>query len=145
MENEFARLELLFLGRAGFVVERLGKACGELENSSAGAAEGVALLTEEDIVILPVLGDAKALMKTTVLVCLCKQPGRVHEILAWQGRDARSNLSVSKRQIRGSEIFGCTLTTEEFGNFLVPKGDISFAIIDDGPERGGANKNKNQL
>jgi len=39
-------------------------------------------LTVEDVIIGPVFAYAEALVKTTVFVCLSKQPRRVHKVLA---------------------------------------------------------------
>jgi hypothetical protein len=85
MEDELGSLELLLLASADLVVEGVGKPRRELEDGRGRTREGVALLTEEDVVVLPIGGDGEALVKTTVFVGLGEELGCVHEVLACDG------------------------------------------------------------
>ncbi len=108
VEEKLASLELFVLGSAFLVGERFGETGGKLKDGRVGARESIALLSEKDIVVLPVLGDTEALMQSAVLVRFGKQPRGVHEVFA----------------------------TEELGNLLVPEGDVSLAIVNDGTKLG---------
>ena len=44
---------------------------------------GADLLSEEDIIVCPVLAQGKALPEATILVGLSEQPGSIHKILAY--------------------------------------------------------------
>lgn len=64
------------------VLPGLGETRGELEDGLRRTREGIAFLTIEDVVVLPVLADGEALMETAVLVRLGEEPRGVHEVFA---------------------------------------------------------------
>ena len=87
----------------------------KLEYSLVGTGESVTFLTEENVwdcvsriakllrdiqltIVDPIFGEGEALPKTTVLVCLGKQPGRVHKVLATE--ESCNFLFESKSEIR---------------------------------------------
>ena len=82
LEEEHAHASVAFLGRRGghVALVRHGEARRQLEHGRAGAAERIALLAEEHVVVHPVARDGEALVQAAVLVGLGEQPRRAHKV-----------------------------------------------------------------
>jgi hypothetical protein len=87
-------------------------------------------LAIKDIVVTEEFADAEAFVEPAVLVGFCKEPRRVHEIFACS--ESRSIDVIDRFGVVSTQVLVRTL--EEFGDFLIPQRDVSFVVVDDGPQ-----------
>lgn len=105
-EDELVRLELQLVRQAILMLERLNESRSQFKDGSRRSGKGVALLPEEDIVFDPVFAQGETFSQSSVLVSFGEQPRGVHKVLA----------------------------LEVLGDFLVPQGNVSSTVIDDGSQ-----------
>ena len=86
------------------------------------------LLSEEYVIVTPVLAYAEAFAEATILICFSEEPGRIHEVFSCQ--------KVHTSVIQRSDERGRAQTEKILRDLFVPQCHVCLAIIDDGSQLG---------